>query len=229
MPPKRITIKQMYYDFQSRIYGFDGMFPRTIHDLTLRPGRVADAYIQGNRTAYYGPVGYFFLMGTVMYLLSDLLGIDLVAFMKGMNQSYQNFSENQEKMVSELYASISNNLKLFTFLQIPILGLLSRYVFFRKTGYNYLEYTVLPLYVHGHLFWLTIVMLIAFKFGVPNFPLIVSFISLLYIAYAYMTWMNRQPAVKTFIKGLALYVLSLIIFVFLFSAVFLSVFLLSKK
>jgi hypothetical protein len=41
-PPKKISIKNVWNDFVSRTYGFDGMFPRTIRDLTIRPGAAAN-------------------------------------------------------------------------------------------------------------------------------------------------------------------------------------------
>jgi hypothetical protein len=59
-PPKKLGLRTMWYDFQSRIIGFDGMFPRTIKDLTLRPGKASKNYVYGNRMMYYGPVGSFF-------------------------------------------------------------------------------------------------------------------------------------------------------------------------
>src|SRR6187397_2984313 len=76
-PPKRLNLKTLWFDFQSRVYGFDGMFPRTLKDLTLRPGAVTRSYISGNRVLYYGPVGYFFIMITVYLLLASLIDVDL--------------------------------------------------------------------------------------------------------------------------------------------------------
>lgn len=155
MPPKRINLKQLYFDFQTRIYGLDGMFPRTLRDLTIRPGRVADAYIDGNRRSYYGPVGYFFLIATVMYLLADLIGISLLDFLKGMSmQSSQGIpaGSDQEKLALSFNQRMSENLRLFTFIQIPIWAFASKYVFFRKVRLNWLEHAILPLYVHGHFF-----------------------------------------------------------------------------
>ena len=66
----------------ARIYGFDGMFPPTLRDITIRPCVASRKYIEGNRVAYYGPVGYFFLMVTLIYIVASLFNIDLVEFMK---------------------------------------------------------------------------------------------------------------------------------------------------
>lgn len=81
---KRISLREGWNDFWARVYGFDGMFPNTLRDLTLRPGVAARIFISGNRVKYYGPVGYFFLMITVFLLLLDLLNIELADFLKEM-------------------------------------------------------------------------------------------------------------------------------------------------
>src|SRR5688572_4844803 len=76
MTVKRISFREGFYDFGARIYGFDSQFPRTLRDLTIRPGVAAKRFIEGNRAMYYGPVGYYFLMITVMFLVASILGID---------------------------------------------------------------------------------------------------------------------------------------------------------
>jgi Protein of unknown function (DUF3667) len=73
MTVKRITFREGWNDFWARIYGFDGMFPNTLRDLTVRPGKASQLVIDGNRVKYYGPVGYFFLMITLLCLVGSLL------------------------------------------------------------------------------------------------------------------------------------------------------------
>lgn len=43
-PIKKITIANIWSDFLSSVYGFDGMFPRTLKDLTIRLGEDARSY-----------------------------------------------------------------------------------------------------------------------------------------------------------------------------------------
>lgn len=74
---KRITILALFRDFINRIYRFDGMFPRTLRPLTIRPGEVARSYINGIRVKYVGPVGYYFLTLTFFLLVVPLLDIEL--------------------------------------------------------------------------------------------------------------------------------------------------------
>ena len=79
---KRITFREGWNDFWARVYGSDGMFPNTLRDLTIRPGKASQLFINGNRTRYYGPVGYFFLMITLLYLVGSLLDVPITEFMK---------------------------------------------------------------------------------------------------------------------------------------------------
>lgn len=144
---KRINFKEAWFDFWARIYGFDGMFPRTLVDLTLRPGFAATAYIKGNRARYYGPVGYFFLMITLLYLVASLLSIDIMDFMKNASNSGLQpeikQGSGQEKFMQETMALVSDNLKLVSFIFVPLQAFCARYLFFRKSGYNFLEHTIL--------------------------------------------------------------------------------------
>jgi hypothetical protein len=56
---KKITIANMWSDFLSRVYGFDGMFPKTLRDLTLRPGLAARKYIEGTACNTMALLGTF--------------------------------------------------------------------------------------------------------------------------------------------------------------------------
>jgi Protein of unknown function (DUF3667) len=130
----------MWFDFQSRIYGFDGMFPRTIKDLTIRPGIAAHEYIEGNRIKYYGPVGYFFLMITVVLLLLSLVEVSFYDLMIKSSQLTE-IRENsgQEKFLKIFSEWIVNNMRIFSFLIIPFTAIGSR-ILFRKSGLNLLEH-----------------------------------------------------------------------------------------
>src|SRR5687767_3690324 len=116
---KRINFKEGWIDFWSRVYGFDGMFPRTLRDLTIRPGVVAQKIIDGNRALYYGPVGYFFLMITLFLLALSFMDMSFMEFMKGM-QTYVPGENKGSEFQNEMQEAIADNLKAFAFLQIPV-------------------------------------------------------------------------------------------------------------
>lgn len=160
---KRITFREGWNDFWSRVYGFDGMFPRTLRDLTLRPGKVATQYVAGNRVQYYGPVGYFFLMLTLNILAMSMLDIDMAEFSKTVNPIGEvKEGTGQDQFNKGLMGWIQNNQRLLSFLFIPFY-VLGAALFFRKSKLNLLEHSVLIFYTQGHYQWLSMIFLLGYK------------------------------------------------------------------
>lgn len=218
---KRITFKEGWIDFWARIYGFDGMFPRTLIDLTIRPGRAARKVLAGNRVSYYGPVGYFFLMITLMYLVASLLGIDVLEFMKnsadsGLQGPPPKPGSGQEKFTSEMMRLLSDNLKLLSFLLIPIFAFAARFLFFRKSGLNFIEHSILFFYTQGHVYWISIISLFSFSIFGKFVPASAQMIlSLVYSCYAMADMYNYQSKWKAAIKGVGLYLFAQVMFIIL--------------
>lgn len=224
---KRITLKEGWNDFWSRLYGFDGMFPRTLRDLSLRPGTVAREFIKGNRTRYYGPVGYFFLMITVMFLTSSLLNIDFIEFLRNSGRLTV---KGQEQFIQLVYQKVSDNLKLFSFTIILIQGFCSRYLFFRISGYNYVEHLVLPLYTQGHIYWVSIVSLIVYAVtGSFLSPIFFTVLSIGFTCYAYSNFFAHNKPLKSFLKGLGLVLTSQLIFSLVIAFIFLVLVLMNEE
>lgn len=198
---KRITFKEGWNDFWSRVYGFDGMFPRTLRDLTIRPGHAAKKYIDGNRVSYYGPVGYFFLMITVFLLFMSMVNIEVQEFFA--QKMFMKGEPGQQKMLQSILAFISDNIKIIAFIIIPFNALAARYIFFRKSGLNFIENLVLPFYVTGHIYWLNILSVLVYLISGSFFlNLIIAIITPLYCGFAYAGLMTYQSKTKSFLKGL---------------------------
>ncbi len=219
---KRITFREGWNDFWARVYGFDGMFPNTLRDLTIRPGKASQLFINGNRTRYYGPVGYFFLMITLLYLVGSLLDVPIIEFMKS-NSKATNFApakagSGQEKFGEIIMRFMSDNLKLVSFLFIPLQALSSKYLFFRKSNLNYFEHTILPFYIQGHIYWLSIFSLVLFSLSGTFLNGGISLlIALVYFGYAYADLFSYQSKVKAFFKGIGVYLTAQLLFIILFS------------
>ena len=217
---KRLSVKEGWNDFWARIYGFDGMFPRTLRDITMRPGEVSRKYIEGNRVAYYGPVGYFFLMITLMYLVASLFNIDVMEFMKSGRDfgiaPQAKVGSGQEHFSQSMLKLMSDNLKLFSFMMIPIFAFCSRFLFFRKQGLNYVEHMVLPFFVQGHVYWISIFSLILYAVS-GHFLLtwIQLLITIIFTSYAYANLFAEQGKIKSFLKGFGVYVVTYMIVAFL--------------
>lgn len=224
---KRITFREGWNDFWARIYGFDGMFPNTLRDLTVRPGIASRTFINGNRVKYYGPVGYFFLMITVFLLLLDLVNIEMADFLKEMGKnSFQEeikSGSQQELMTQKMFQFMSDNFKLIFFGMIPIQAFYARYIFFRKSNLNYVENAVLPLYTAGHVYWISIVTVLVYKFsGVFLRNTIGTIISTIYIGFSYSNLYSYQPKWKAFVKGLGVYYLALVTFLIIGFAILIA-------
>jgi hypothetical protein len=215
---RRITFKEGWNDFWSRIYGFDGMFPRTVRDLTLNPGATAKKFIEGNRVLYYGPVGYFFLMITLYVLIISALGVDL-KFLLMKNQSVllpAEYNQSDQPLSQMALEWVSNNIKVMAFLIMPFNALVAHVLLFRKSGHNYTEHLVLPFYVNGHLQWLNIAAIIYFKIS-GNLMLsgVSLLLSLVFFGFAYMQFITYQSKVKAFLKGIGVMVLGQLLMVLL--------------
>jgi hypothetical protein len=214
---KRITFREGWNDFWARIYGFDGMFPRTLRDLTIRPGKVAQLFIDGNRAKYYGPVGYFFLMITLFLLVLSLLNIDMVKFMESISKSsFQSGYKKglgQEEIFAQTIKFVTDNLKIITFIFIPLQAIASKYIFFRRSQYNFLEHTILPFYLQGHIYWASILSAFVFKFfGSLFLNYFIVALSLIYMPLGYVSLFSEKSKIMTFLKGLGVYISGQILF-----------------
>ncbi len=193
------------------------MFPRTLRDITIRPGVASRKYIEGNRVAYYGPVGYFFLMVTLIYIVASLFNIDLVEFMKSASdtglQPKAKVGIRQERMIQATMKLASDNLKSLSFIMIPIFAFCGRYIFFRKQGLNFIEHTVLPFYLQGHVYWLSIFSLCVYALIGKVLPAwILTIATIAFFSYAYSNMFSDQGRITSFFKGLGIFLVTQIIF-----------------
>lgn len=213
-PPKKLNFAVLLKEFQTRIYGFDGMFLRSVRDLTLIPGEVARQFIQGNRVRYMGPVGYFFLVLTLSLLTMQLFEVDLYALSTTNSGLLTDETEQQKIFQQKIMALIQNNMRTFSFLQVPIAAFFV-WLFFRKSRHNYLESCVLVFYTYGHLIWGSLIGVAALYFFSWNSSLLQILIGALFTGYACVGFYNYGSKVSRFIKGFLVSVASFVAFMLL--------------
>ncbi len=225
---KRITFREGWNDFWARIYGFDGMFPNTLRDLTIRPGVASRTFISGNRVKYYGPVGYFFLMITLFLLVLSMLNMDVAYFMSqaGGNgfQEPPKAGSGQQKLLTQTFQIVSDNLKIISFIYIPLQAMASRYIFFRKQNLNFIEHMVLPFYLQGHIYWISIASSIVLKISnsiAISYPMLI--LAFIYIPYGYMNMFSHQNKVIGFLKGIGVYLTGQFLFIILVMIIVIAV------
>ncbi len=214
-PPKKLNLITLYTDFQSRVYGFDGMFPRTLRDLTIAPGSVAKVFVHGNRVRYVGPAGYFFLALTMFLIVTQLLGIDFYQYSSDSSPFVGNQSKQEQRLAAEFTGFITEHMRVFSFLQIPIITALA-WMFFRRSGYNYLEHAVFVFYVTGHVMWLSILGIVIYAvFGVSG-NMLQLVVYWAFFAFGCTTFYAGSK-VKSAIKGFFAVMISFLIFAFMFA------------
>lgn len=211
---KRITFKEGWFDFWARIYGFDGQFPRTFRDLSLRAGFAAREFIRGNRARYYGPVGYFFLMITIYLLWLSIIDLQLVDFVKKVNQEMGTNSGNvKTEFMDSIQQFSAENIKLLAFLYVPLMAFVSQRIMFRKQGLNFMEHSILPMFVLGHWYWPMIAVATVFKYTGYLVPVPIEWLAnAAYVGWSYTSFAPDQAKVKTFFKGIGIYAIALALF-----------------
>ncbi len=229
---KRITFKEGWHDFWARIYGFDGMFPRTLKDLTLRPGFAAREYIKGNRMKYYGPVGYFFLMITLWLLTMSLLNVDVNQYFEANRKTMSDadVGEGQQKFFLIMATFFNDNVKWIALFSLLIDSLAARFLFYRKSGLNFLEHAVLIFFMRGHIYWVSIASVLLFKLtGSVMLNSAIVFGSVFFFGFGYTSFMDDQPKGKSFLKGMGVYVVGQMIVFLVFGIALITLLWLSPE
>ena len=209
---KRLTLRDTVEDLWSNLAGLDGLFLRTLKELTRRPGLVALSYIRGVRTRYFGPIAYFFLMITLLLLWVSILGMDFAELIRDRQQDITGSSPTQPgaAVITKLF---SDNIKWVLFLAVPFQALVARHILFRKSGYNLIEQMVPLFYISGHLFWLTMLMFLIKKVAGELYSAPAMIFSLAYFGFVYQDLMRYQSRLKAFVKGCLVYLGGQILFV----------------
>lgn len=218
-PVKKINAVNMWNDFLSRVYGFDGMFPRTLRDLTFRPGEAAREYIRGNRVKYYGPIGYLFIILTVYLLIASLVGVDLSEYT--LASSFVNPSETgsgQQEVMLNINQWVLENMRILSFC-MAVWAVFFIWLFFRKSGYNIIESSVLIFYVNGHIIWLSIVGVLIYSItGYAISMFWILGLGLVYTVFALMNFYTHLSKGRLFFRSV-IALLTSYIFLIVFSMV----------
>lgn len=186
------------------------MFPRTLKDLTIRPGEVARQFITGNRVLYYGPVGYFFLMLGLYLLIASIINVDLPSFLRDSNAMAQSMQDTpgQEAVYRMLTGVMSDNFRTVTFIN-TLFTIFFTHLFFRRSGYNFVETSTLVFFLSGHIIWLSVISLFTYKlFGYPISAAAALVFHVVYSVFAYANFYTYQSRVRVVMKGMLVMLVS---------------------
>jgi len=101
---------------------------------------------------------------------------------------------------------INDNLRLAS-LFIATLSVFFTWLYFKKSGYNLIESSVLIFYVSGHQLWISIVAIIVYRFtGAAINGGYQLLLAIVYLLFAYANFYTYQAKWKIVLKGFLSYV-----------------------
>jgi hypothetical protein len=216
---KRLTFKQIIHEFSERYLSFDNKFLQTFIALFKSPQLVINGFVDGLRTKYVNPVTYAIIAVTIsgfsVYLIKKGYYGDVI------NQAVAETQTN-EKVPFDMKAymeGVFDYQNIIFFLSIPLLGIISKIVFYDIKKYNIAEQSLIYTYTYSQFtivsFLLSIILVIVFGieysvYSITIFPLMIA-----YHAYALKKVFDlslSQTALKLFLF-LALMGVLMIIFI----------------
>jgi hypothetical protein len=168
------------------------------------PGIVAREYVEGKRKKYFSPITFLLItMAIQIYVVkkTDFYG-KFVDETKKLVQSISSTSPSKTGTDASLQAldeakgmtaKAMENSKMITFIFLPVLASLT-WIFFWKSGLNYIENLILAIFVQGQLHVLFFIMCILPILIIP------SSIVVIFYAYVVVTWAYSLIAYRQFFR-----------------------------
>lgn len=210
---KRIEMKDMVGDFLSNVVTLEGPILQTVKDLTIRPGKMINAYLNGKRKGYYKPFQYYILASTIYFLFFYLWGNEIMTMISNIGGDANTYAATEEikSLQDEMTEFQGKNMKFFTFLQIPIYSWLIWLFFKKKSGHSYTETLVASLYILSQtLFWGIIFTFC--EFFSDGLSIILSGIFM----FIYIPWTLKQlykdTLLKTILKSTTIIIIAFILY-----------------
>lgn len=140
----RIIFKESAKDVLEHYFDFDAPLFRTIKGLVTRPGELIREYIHGKRKKYSHPVRYYILVLAVYLILQNLIDFDPIkAAGEIMGVREQPNPDSPQTKGSYFFRNYINLFLLFYAFFLAVFNKL----FFRKSGYYFVEYLALGFFV----------------------------------------------------------------------------------
>ncbi len=140
----RIVFKESARDVLEHYFDFDTPLFRTVKGLITNPGKVIREYIHGKRKKYSHPVRYYVLVLAIYLILQNLIEFDPIKVVgEIMGVQEQPNPDNPQTKGSYLFR---NNINLFLLFYAFFLAAFNK-LFFRKSGFYFVEYLALGFFV----------------------------------------------------------------------------------
>lgn len=223
---RRITMRAVFEEAFNELTNVDRGLLYTFFILFKKPGQVVLDYLAGRTIKYASPFKYLLFWTAVSTLIYIGFGFydQQIAGMDGLVPQ----SEDQEvNKVGALYNEwMKQNFQLVSIIYIPLFAIFTRY-FFKKSGLNYAEHLVANAYFSAQAS-IVFMPIFLFKLSTDLSSTLSILIMILYYAYAIRSLFN-QSWLAAFLKTVVIYLLSMLLFVILFSMVAVPIVFLMKQ
>jgi len=220
MEVRRINLRSVFHETLEKLFGFDNRFVRTMWHGFTKPGKVAMAYIKGNRSRYIGPVPYFILVTTFYILFTNVTDFDYAAYAMSSIGGDLNVDREDESLKSGLAITllISKHTRTLYALNALLLAF-PIWLFFRKSKkINLLESLAAATYVSAQTILIALISVMLFHFFAISSAIAASVLNFALSGWLVATMFTPKPSLTNFIKGIVAVVISGIIGAFLAAA-----------
>ncbi|MBK7632015.1 MAG: DUF3667 domain-containing protein [Ignavibacteriales bacterium] len=187
--------------------------------LFTRPGHTIREYIEGKRVKHFEPIALLLTLATLYGLLYHTFGINLFVDVSNSTASVNNTNLN---IINDW---MSNNYSLETCLFVPIYALGS-FIVFRKQKYNFIEHVYLNTFLGSQRIFLHLLIFPLFVVfnGTAQLKVVMDvsiFLDIILLIWSYTQFFNRLTKTKAILLSVLSYLIFLVFFLIISSAVLL--------
>ena len=222
---KRLTFRNLMSEI-GEAFNLNRGLIYTIKNLTIRPAQTIKAYLDTERDLVMSPFKYFFFIVGITLFIASLNGyfdmMDEQFFKNSFEAGYGKEVTDQkvvdiQNQLTEYISNIIQNYYIkyqnFWYALTMLFTSWLSWLFFKKSGYNFIEHLAINTFTFSHTYLLYFLMVI-FKF---NDGYSTSIYMIIYMGYSIFVFKRLfgQSTGKTILKGITAYLLSMLIYMLL--------------
>ena len=148
----KLKLGFLWHEIQNNFIQFDRGVLYTSKALLTRPGFTIREFIEGKRIKHYKPIALVLLLATIYVLLYHYFKIDLSdgsrSFVQGLTDGSTAGAKKSSAMANygQIMEWANTHYSEQALMQIPFFAL-GTFIFFRKSGYNYVQFFVLITFI----------------------------------------------------------------------------------
>ncbi len=205
----RIILRESARDVLEHYFDFDTPLFRTITGLITRPGKLIREYIFGKRKSYSHPIRYYILVLAIYVILQNLINFDPIATVGEILGALEQPNPNSPQTKGSYL--FRDNINLFLLFFAFFLAAFNK-LFFRKSGYYFVEYLALGFFIVSEYILAGIFIILLSTIISPYFFLINYLLVLIYPVYVMYNF-HEGKKIGRFFKALLITLLAWVLYV----------------